>query len=63
MKIRQFITILLLFVLLTNSLLSQNPKIDSLENLLNIHTKQDTVRVNLLNKISNILYNFDTDKT
>ncbi|MFC2104706.1 tetratricopeptide repeat protein [Bacteroidota bacterium] len=42
---------------------AQNPEIDSLENLLLQHTKEDTVRVNLLNETADKLYRIDNDQT
>ncbi|MBN2894015.1 MAG: tetratricopeptide repeat protein [Bacteroidales bacterium] len=42
---------------------AQLNKIDSLENLLQNHTKEDTIRVILLNEIANEKYRTETDKT
>ena len=42
---------------------AQNPVIDSLENLLQISTEQDTTRVNLLNETAFQLYSIDPEKT
>lgn len=42
---------------------AQTLKIDSLENLLQQHTKQDTIKVNLLTEIGNYLCVVDIDKT
>lgn len=58
----------LLFVMLICQVLvftakAQNPQLDSLQNLLQKHTTQDTLRVNLLNEIANQFYQKDFDKT
>ena len=45
------------------TLSAQTPEIDSLENLLQKHTTEDTIRVNLLNEIAYKLYRIDIDKT
>ncbi len=63
--IKQFLFVLILlistpFIFIGNA---QTPKIDSLNNLLNVHTTQDTVRVNLLNKTADNLYRIDLEKT
>ncbi|MEZ4838019.1 tetratricopeptide repeat protein [Flavobacterium sp.] len=44
--------IFLYILMLTNSIISQNTKIDSLKNELKFHPKKDTIRVNLLNSIA-----------
>ena len=42
---------------------AQNPELDSLQNLLQISTEQDTTRVNLLNETAKKLRGIDPDKT
>ncbi len=59
------ITILLTFIILNSQLLTvsaQNPEIDSLKNLLQKHTKEDTIRVNLLNETAYRFYSINIDK-
>lgn len=51
------------FTLLYNSVCGQSPNADTLINILNSHTKKDTARVNLLNKIAFDLYTSQIDKT
>ena len=40
----------------------QSTRVDSLENLLNNHKTEDTVRVQLLNQIASLVYKNDTNK-
>jgi len=56
--------VLLLFLLIfvTDTLKAQNPKVDSLENVLKIHIAEDTAKVNLLNRIAYVVYNKDFEK-
>ncbi len=44
--------VLLIFSFFLLQLNAQTPEIDSLENLLLIHTEEDTIRVNLLNEMA-----------
>ena len=41
---------------------AQNPEIDSLENLIQLHVNKDTIRVNLLNETAYNLYSIDLEK-
>ena len=58
------IRVLLLFlsIFIVGSTSAQTAQVDSLENVLKIHQTEDTVKVNLLNKIAFIVYNKDADK-
>jgi signal transduction histidine kinase len=51
------------FCLLYNKLVAQDTKIDSLENLLQVHTADDTFRVNILNELAYKLYLIDVEQT
>ena len=55
---------LILIVFLSNlsSSIAQTSKIDSLENVLSKHPKEDTVKVNLLNEIALWVYKQDEQK-
>ena len=59
--------IVFIIILIYSSMLfvakAQTPKIDSLENILNEHTIQDTVRINLLNEIAFQLSRKDIEKS
>lgn len=61
---KKLIQILLLFLSLfvVEKSQAQSAKADSLENVLKIHNKEDTVRVNLLNETSYVLYKNDSIK-
>ena len=54
--------LLFLSILLTGTVKAQNAKVDSLENVLRLHSTEDTVKVNLLNKIAEIVYKRSADK-
>jgi len=55
--------LLLYFAFCTiNTIKAQNVKLDSLENCLNTHKLEDTVKVNLLNKIAHSIYKNDSTK-
>jgi len=60
----KYIRVLLLFIsiLIVNKTNAQNTKIDSLEKILKAHQVDDTVKVNLLNKIAYGFYNKDVTK-
>ena len=53
MKIINLFFIFFFYLSFSTTLLSQNKEIDSLANELSLHTKKDTIRVNLLNTLSN----------
>ncbi len=58
--------LIFMFLIIGSGLLeinAQNPAIDSLKNLLMQHTKQDTVRVKLLNQAATLFSTIDIDKT
>ncbi|MFC2104397.1 tetratricopeptide repeat protein, partial [Bacteroidota bacterium] len=60
------ISLLLALLIVNCSLIivqAQNPEIDSLENLLQKHERNDTTRVNLLNETAYKLYSINIDKT
>jgi len=59
---KTFIIIILFSTFGLIKLYAQDSEIDSLENLITIHTQDDTVKVNLLNKITYKLYPDDNDK-
>jgi len=61
MKKIKLLPVLIASCLLLN-LSGQNPAIDSLENLLQKHTINDTLRVNLLNKVATATIKFDKEK-
>jgi len=54
--------LLLLSVFIIDTLQAQNAKFDSLQNLLNTHITEDTVKVTLLNKIAESVYTNDSVK-
>ena len=56
-----FITVIL--ILQASFIVAQTDKIDSLATLLQKHTKEDTIRVNLLNEIAYKIYLTDFNKT
>jgi signal transduction histidine kinase len=60
-------SIILISLLIINSIFiklnAQTHETDSLENLLMENTKEDTIKVNLLNEVGNKLYRVDIDKT
>ena len=56
------ILFLLWSVLFINTIKAQSAKLDSLENVLRLHNTEDTVKVNLLNKIAEIVYKNSADK-
>ncbi len=55
--------LLLLSALMVANAFSQKANVDSLENVLKLHSAEDTVRVNLLNKIGYAVFTKDADKT
>jgi tetratricopeptide (TPR) repeat protein/DNA-binding CsgD family transcriptional regulator len=61
-KLAQVIVLLIINLFISNSY-SQNIKIDSLENLLQKHTLQDTLRVNLLNETAFEFHRINLDIT
>ncbi len=63
MKNTTILSILLICSFLGSDLKAQTQEIDSLENLLVLHTQKDTVRVNLLNEIAYKIYLKDINKT
>src|ERR1035437_5674005 len=56
-QIKLILVFLSIFVI--NTLNGQNAKVDSLENVLKLHNTDDTVKVNLLNKIALAVYTKD----
>ena len=54
--------LLLLIQIITITLYSQNSKSDSLEQLLNKHTQNDSLKVNLLTKLASEYIKKDTTK-
>ncbi|MCK5702600.1 MAG: tetratricopeptide repeat protein, partial [Cyclobacteriaceae bacterium] len=61
-KLGQFFVFLIICCSLLE-LNAQNTELDSLENLLQIQVKPDTVRVNLLNRIASMSYSIEIDNT
>ena len=59
----KYLSVLMLFSFQSLFILGQTSKLDSLENYLLQHVEQDTVRVDLLNEIADMLYAKDIDKT
>ncbi len=57
------ITLLLLSIIVVGNIYAQSAKVDSLENILKFHKTEDTVRVNLLNKIAYYVYKDDSVRT
>jgi two-component system, sensor histidine kinase PdtaS len=62
MEKRVLLFLALFFGLQTAGFLQHNV-VDSLENLLHVHTKQDTMRINLLNDLAFACRNIDPEKT
>ena len=62
MKKQIQICLLILSILFAGTAKTQTTKLDSLENVLKIHNEEDTVRVNLLNETSYVLYKNDSIK-
>lgn len=59
---RNFVFILICFLLFPLATFSQNKEIDSLENILKTHKQKDTLRVNALDELSYLYYRKDIDK-
>ncbi len=62
MKTKRFLFTLLIVTSALPAIYAQNEKLDSLVNLLSQHPTEDTVRVNLLNKIAWSLISNDSEK-
>lgn len=58
----RLILLLIISIFIVHSTTAQNAKVDSLENILKLRNSDDTVKVNLLNKIAYALYNKDVVK-
>jgi signal transduction histidine kinase len=56
------IVLLLLLICIVDGTYAQQAKVDSLENLLKAHKTEDTVRINLLNKIAFLIYKENANK-
>lgn len=63
MKKTILIIILLFIISFLPKTYAQNPELDSLENIVQMHVSEDTTRVNLLNDLSYKYYTVDIDKT
>lgn len=57
------VSIFLFFILIAPASIAQISEIDSLKRELDIHTRKDTLRVNLLNELSYAYYRTDLEKT
>jgi len=60
---KNLIILLLILNSISFGLHAQNTEIDSLENLLQQHPQEDTVRINILNETAYKIYSIDIDKT
>ena len=55
-------TFILIFLLITGAIRAQNNRIDSLQNELALHTKKDTIRVEILGELTFANYRIDLEK-
>lgn len=62
MKKHSQILLLLLSICIAGNTYAQTSKADSLENVLLLHKAEDTVKVNLLNKVAGLIYKSDAVK-